>query len=210
MKIKKSVSIRSIFRCAKAATNGPAENPSRSSTARSRVVDTDAGITGYGEVCPLGPAYLPAYAAGRARGNRRNRSSSDWRDALPTRKAQPPHGCRAQGTPLRQIGAGHRLLGHFRAIRRPAALRAVGRALRQRRRALPRDLSGVPRGDGRPRPGIPRRGLPALPTESRRRARNGYRAHPRGRGRAPARRPPRRRRQHRLADARRDAGSCAP
>jgi L-alanine-DL-glutamate epimerase-like enolase superfamily enzyme len=28
------------------------------------VVETDAGITGYGEVCPLGPAYLPAYAEG--------------------------------------------------------------------------------------------------------------------------------------------------
>src|SRR5215475_2510175 len=27
-------------------------------------VHTDAGITGYGEVCPLGPAYLPAYANG--------------------------------------------------------------------------------------------------------------------------------------------------
>lgn len=27
-------------------------------------VRTDAGLTGWGEVCPLGPAYLPAYAAG--------------------------------------------------------------------------------------------------------------------------------------------------
>ena len=27
-------------------------------------VETDAGITGYGEVCPLGPVYLPAYAGG--------------------------------------------------------------------------------------------------------------------------------------------------
>jgi L-alanine-DL-glutamate epimerase-like enolase superfamily enzyme len=27
-------------------------------------ISTDAGITGYGEICPLGPAYLPAYAAG--------------------------------------------------------------------------------------------------------------------------------------------------
>ncbi len=27
-------------------------------------VETDAGITGYGESCPLGSAYLPAYAAG--------------------------------------------------------------------------------------------------------------------------------------------------
>ncbi|MGE4245115.1 MAG: mandelate racemase/muconate lactonizing enzyme family protein, partial [Parvibaculaceae bacterium] len=27
-------------------------------------VETDAGITGYGECCPLGASYLPAYAAG--------------------------------------------------------------------------------------------------------------------------------------------------
>src|ERR1700733_7195204 len=27
-------------------------------------VDTDEGVTGYGEVCPLGPFYLPAYAEG--------------------------------------------------------------------------------------------------------------------------------------------------
>ncbi len=31
-------------------------------------VETDAGITGYGEVCPLGPFYLPAYAAGARSG----------------------------------------------------------------------------------------------------------------------------------------------
>ncbi|HEY4163247.1 MAG TPA: cis-3-hydroxy-L-proline dehydratase [Dongiaceae bacterium] len=33
-------------------------------------VMTDAGITGYGEVCPLGPAYLPAYAEGARTGIR--------------------------------------------------------------------------------------------------------------------------------------------
>ena len=27
-------------------------------------LDTDGGMTGWGEVCPLGPVYLPAYAAG--------------------------------------------------------------------------------------------------------------------------------------------------
>ena len=27
-------------------------------------VETDAGLTGWGEICPLGPAYLPAYATG--------------------------------------------------------------------------------------------------------------------------------------------------
>jgi len=31
-------------------------------------IETDAGITGYGEVCPLGPAYLPAYAEGARAG----------------------------------------------------------------------------------------------------------------------------------------------
>jgi cis-L-3-hydroxyproline dehydratase len=31
-------------------------------------VDTDEGVTGYGEVCPLGSAYLPAYAAGARAG----------------------------------------------------------------------------------------------------------------------------------------------
>src|SRR5258707_10051754 len=27
-------------------------------------VETDGGLAGFGEACPLGPAYLPAYAAG--------------------------------------------------------------------------------------------------------------------------------------------------
>jgi L-alanine-DL-glutamate epimerase-like enolase superfamily enzyme len=31
-------------------------------------LQTDAGIVGFGEVCPLGPAYLPAYAAGARTG----------------------------------------------------------------------------------------------------------------------------------------------
>jgi L-alanine-DL-glutamate epimerase-like enolase superfamily enzyme len=31
-------------------------------------VETDAGLTGHGEVCPLGPFYLPAYASGARAG----------------------------------------------------------------------------------------------------------------------------------------------
>ena len=31
-------------------------------------IKTDSGIAGFGEVCPLGPAYLPAYAAGARTG----------------------------------------------------------------------------------------------------------------------------------------------
>jgi L-alanine-DL-glutamate epimerase-like enolase superfamily enzyme len=33
-------------------------------------IETDEGVTGYGEVCPLGPAYLPAYANGARTGIR--------------------------------------------------------------------------------------------------------------------------------------------
>ena len=33
-------------------------------------IQTDAGLTGFGEVCPLGPVYLPAYAAGARAGIR--------------------------------------------------------------------------------------------------------------------------------------------
>ena len=31
-------------------------------------IETDEGITGHGEVCPLGPVYLPAYAEGARAG----------------------------------------------------------------------------------------------------------------------------------------------
>ncbi|MDA0838735.1 MAG: mandelate racemase/muconate lactonizing enzyme family protein [Planctomycetota bacterium] len=31
-------------------------------------VETDAGVTGFGEICPLGPFYLPAYASGARAG----------------------------------------------------------------------------------------------------------------------------------------------
>jgi len=31
-------------------------------------IETDAGVTGHGEVCPLGPSYLPSYAAGARAG----------------------------------------------------------------------------------------------------------------------------------------------
>ena len=31
-------------------------------------ITTDSGLEGFGEVCPLGPFYLPAYAAGARTG----------------------------------------------------------------------------------------------------------------------------------------------
>ena len=43
-------------------------------------IDTAGGLTGWGEICPLGPAYLPAYAAGaRAWPNSRRICSASMR-----------------------------------------------------------------------------------------------------------------------------------
>ena len=58
----------SSCRCTRAATAGPTTISSRCSTRTVVAVDTDAGLTGWGEVCPLGPAYLPAYANGARTG----------------------------------------------------------------------------------------------------------------------------------------------
>ena len=38
-------------------------------------VETDEGVVGHGEVCPLGPVYLPAYAGGVRAGSARGTSS---------------------------------------------------------------------------------------------------------------------------------------
>ena len=38
-------------------------------------VETDSGITGYAECCPLGSAYLPSYAAGVRAGLKEARTS---------------------------------------------------------------------------------------------------------------------------------------
>ena len=40
-------------------------------------VETDAGVVGHGEVCPLGPFYLPAYADG-VRAASSGRSTAGW------------------------------------------------------------------------------------------------------------------------------------
>ena len=66
-------------------------------------VETDAGITGYGEVCPLGPAYLPAYAAGVRAGLEEIGAAAARPGPARSRRAQPAHGRGAARPPLRQV-----------------------------------------------------------------------------------------------------------
>ena len=65
-------------------------------------VETDEGITGYGEVCPLGPFYLPAYATGTRTGIAELAPHLIGEDPTQLLPPQPTHGYRPQGTSLRE------------------------------------------------------------------------------------------------------------
>ena len=62
-------------------------------------VDTDAGLTGWGEVCPLGAAYLPAYANGARAGIAELGPALIGLDPRELGAAQPGHGPALKGHP---------------------------------------------------------------------------------------------------------------
>ena len=87
--------------------------------ARSCKLETDDGLAGYGETCPLGSTYLPAHAGGARAAlrelapaliGRRSRATS-------TRSGDAMDGA-LRGPRLRQGGGRHRLLGPARQGRR--------------------------------------------------------------------------------------------
>ncbi|MFO1474975.1 MAG: enolase C-terminal domain-like protein, partial [Lysobacterales bacterium] len=61
-------------------------------------VETNVGVTGYGEICPLGPAYLPAYAAGARAG---------IKELAPALIGQDPTGLMALNLRMDQAMRGH-------------------------------------------------------------------------------------------------------
>jgi L-alanine-DL-glutamate epimerase-like enolase superfamily enzyme len=61
-------------------------------------VETNVGVTGYGEICPLGPAYLPAYAAGARAG---------IKELAPALIGQDPTGLMALNRRMDQAMRGH-------------------------------------------------------------------------------------------------------
>ena len=154
--------------CTRGATSGPAGSPSRCLTARSwrsrptrdsrataRSVRWDRSIcrptrqgarTGIAE---LGPHLL----------------GEDPRQLAP---AEPADGRRAARPPVCEVGPRHGVLGYPRQGDRSAGLRAPGRALRRRLRALSRDLPGGARGDGAARGRVSRRRLSPVPAQGRR------------------------------------------
>src|SRR5262249_46167538 len=91
-------------------------------------VETDEGLVGHGEVCPLGPFYLPADAGG-VRAGIRELGPPPRRRSAPGRQAEPPDGRGAQGTSLREDRHRRRLLGHPRPGGRTSGLRSARRTL---------------------------------------------------------------------------------
>ena len=112
-------------------------------------VETDSGLIGYGEVCPLGPFYLPAYAEGVRAGLKELGPHLTGARSSRAGRAQSSHGRGAQGASVRQGGHRHRLLGHSRADDGLTGLRADGRPVWRQRAALSRHLPGVAGRDGR-------------------------------------------------------------
>ena len=141
-------------------------------------IHTDAGVTGYGEVCPLGPAYLPAYAEGARAGIAKLAPQLDRPGSHRSERAERLHGCGTARPSLREIGAGYGVLGHSREDRRTATGDAAGRPLRRNFSAVPRHLAGEPRSDGGEGGAVSVRRLHQIPAQSRRRSGYGYRAHP--------------------------------
>ena len=167
-------------------------------------VEADDGTLGHGEVCPLGSAYLPAFASGRPRGDRRAGAAPDRRGSRRSLgQLNRRMDAAMKGHPVREVGDRRRLLGPPSARPRGcrSATSSAGGTARtssstgRSRRNRPRRWPGKRRG-------VSGRGLPAVPAQGRRRPGCRHRAD-QGRGRrARARRQARRRRQHRLADAR--------
>ena len=165
-------------------------------------VHTDAGLTGWGEVCPLGPFYLPAYANGARAGLRElGTVAAGSRPARPGR-AQPTHGPDAEGSSVCEVRGGHGLLGPVgegcRTVRGQAPGRGRGRGLR----ALPGDFPGGAGCHGGARGWLSQRGLPPFPVEGGRLGGGGHRTHPGRACGAVGGRNPDCRCQHGLADAR--------
>src|SRR5260370_35045920 len=67
-------------------------------------VETDAGLIGHGEVCPLGPFYLPAYADGVRAGMRELPPHLIGEDPRQFGKLIPQLAAALQGHPYRKSG----------------------------------------------------------------------------------------------------------
>jgi len=133
-------------------------------------VDTDEGLTGWGEVCPLGPAYHPAYARGARTGIAELAPQLIGADPLALGVLNERMDSAMRGHPYVKSAidmACWDLLGKASGL--PVAT-LMGGHVGGRRRALSRHLAGHPRRDGRTHRAVPQRGIHEVPAQGRRRS----------------------------------------
>ena len=132
-------------------------------------VETDAGLVGHGEVCPLGPSTcrpMPR-ACGRACASSgrtcsaRPASSAGSTAAWTRRSRATPTSSRRSTSPA----------GTSSARRRACRSARCSAGVRRGLRPLPRHLAGEPGRHGGQGRRLPRRGLPPVPAQGRRRPR---------------------------------------
>ena len=147
-------------------------------------VETDAGVVGYGEVCPLGPFYLPAYAEGVRAGLRELGPHLIGADPRALGALNDRMDAALKGHPFVKSGidiACWDILGQATGL--PVCVLLGGRFgdRVQLYRAISQES---PEEMARKVAGYRGRGLHALPAQGRRRSRHRHRPHPRGARRA--------------------------
>ena len=139
-------------------------------------VETDTGIVGYGEVCPLGPFYLAAYAKGVRAGIAELGPHLLGEDPLQLARLNRRMDAALKGHPYVKSGidiACWDILGQVAG--QPVCVLLGGRYGEDF--GLYRAISQEsPRGHGRPRCRLSRRRLPPLPAQSGRRSGRRYRS----------------------------------
>ena len=111
-------------------------------------METDEGVTGWGETCPVRRELRPRLRRGRARRHGVPRAAAHRQEPMRRRRDQPADGHGDVRHSVRQGRAGQRVLGHPRPVCRAARVHAargqadrpvpVRRRLRDRSRAPPR------------------------------------------------------------------------
>ena len=142
-------------------------------------VETDTGLVGHGEVCPLGPFYLPAYAEGVRAGLAELAPHLIGEDPRQLERLNRRMDAALKGHPY--VKSGSTSPAGTSSARRPACRSATLLGGRYGDdfvlyRAISQES---PEADGAQGRGLSRRGLPPLPAQGRRRSRRRHRAHPR-------------------------------
>ncbi len=89
-------------------------------------IDTDEGVSGWGEGCPWGHTYLPAHGPGIRAGIETLAPALIGSGSTQSGPCEPGDGCAAAGSSLCQIADRHGLLGYPWQSGGPAALAVAG------------------------------------------------------------------------------------